>query len=304
MAYVNPFDLLDAPFQPPLDASRLKRERKRLMAEFDLSQEVEISIGGHHLDRASVIRLFDELENHQTQDFHYQVHQDAALSGFLGEATLDLFYDGGVGQLANREEEFLRWIAPFFAESFNKRLVNAVKQSDLEETRVLCQAPLPIPAAYQAACFQDSYRYLHEQIKEVDALTKSIDKGGAPTGKVQEVCDEMLIDLLNLLPTYFDGVRDRYGLALEALALSVQNQHQRVQLSILIVKQGLKLRISDDTRSRLQYILDQLMKLAPMEGIIETLTSDSPDSKNRRKQLIWWAVGIGTAIVLLAGWLL
>lgn len=304
MAYVNPFDLLEVGAPGQLDTAQLKREKKRLMAEFELSGEVEIAVGEHRLDKATLLKLFEELEDPEQRSYHAEVAARPMLQKFLTEASLDLFYEAKVGELAGLHPDFLRWLGSHFAVSFNRRLVHALRQQDLEETQVLCREPLPIPTAYQAACFQDSYRYLHQQVEEVENLAKGIEKGKKPSGRVQEVCDEMFIDLLNALPAYFDGVRDRYGLALENLALVVQNQHQRTQLSLFIVRQGLKIQLSEDTHRRLKYVLEQLLKLAPVEEFMETLTGTGEEAKRKRQGLWWWAVGVGAAIVLLAKWLL
>ncbi len=302
MAYINPIELLDLGETQDLSPTLIKREKKRLLAEFELNDAVEIEVGNQSLDKARLIQLFEELENEELRAFHLKIYQHQSLHRFLAEANLDLFYDQQIHALQGQTADFLQFLAPHFAKPFNQRLLNAIRQKDLDETRVLCQVPLPIPVAYQAACFQNSYRYLHEQINEIDALSQRMEEGEAPSGKIQEVCDEMLIDLLNLLPAYFDGVRDRYGLALESLALQVQNSHQRVQLSIFIIKQGLKLRTSPDTERRLQYVLDQLQKLAPLETFMETLTGGS-SGKKKKGQYWWYALGVGAVIWLLAQWL-
>lgn len=304
MAYVNPFDLLEVQAPAQLDATQLKREKKRLLAEFELSGEVEIAVGDHRLDKARLLKLFEELEDPEQRSFHAEVAARPALQKFLSEASLDLFYEQQLSKLAGLHADFLRWLGPLFAPPFNRRLVHALRQKDLEEIQVLCQEPLPIPTAYQAACFQDSYRFLHQQVEEVEGLTHRIEKGEKPTGQVQELCDELFIDMINLLPTYFDGVRDRYALSLEALALVIQNQHQRTQLSLFIIRQGLKIRVSEETHRRLNYILEQLLKLAPMEELMDTLTGTGEGAKQKRKGLWWWAVGLGAAIVILARWLI
>jgi len=304
MAYINPFDLLEVSASAELGAEQIKREKKRLLAEFELNDSVEIKVAGHQLDKATLLQLFEELEDEQLRTHHQKVAQHTRLLRFLQDASLDLFYEGEMPSLATESQDFLRFLGPYFASPFNQRLLHAIKQRDLEETEVLCQHPLPIPTAYQAACFQDSYRHLHQKVEEVDQLSRQIEKGGQPDGRVQEVCDEILIDLLNVLPSYFSGVRDRYGLALEGLALQVQNVHQRVQLSLYIVRQGLKLDVSDDTRRRLQYVLDQLIKLAPMESVIEAIAGGNGSAKKSRQGLWWVALGVGAAVWLLARWLL
>jgi len=302
MKYLNPFRLLELDASPEVsDASfavQLKRARKAAMAEFELQDEVEINLNGIKLDRETLLRLADELDAAETRDFHRYVNQRASLEAFLADASLSFFYEGDASLLAGQSKAFLEWMAPYFAAQFNLRLIHALKQKDFEEIQVMCAVPLYVPAAYQAACYQDSYRYLHAQVEDIEQLTSQISQGEAPDGRVQEFCDEMLIDSLNVLPAYFSGVRDRYGIALENLAIEVHNTHQRAQLGMFILKQGLKLEISEETRRRLQHILDQLKAIAPVDNIWESLTGGTSSSKEKKKNIWWVALGVGAAVLI------
>lgn len=307
MAYLNPFLVLDlSPEQTegPDVADLLRREKKRWLAEFELADETEIEIGGQRLDRATLLRLIEELEDPTTRAHHRQVATHPRVLAFLQDASLDLFYEGDITLLAAHSQDFLRFIAPDFAAQFNRRLIHALKQHDEEEIRALCQQPLAIPPAFHAACYQDAYRYLHAHVGEIEQLAQAIEGGQAPDGRVQEYCDELLIEALNALPDYFAGVRDRYGLALESLAIEVHNTHKRVRLGIYILQQGLKLRTSDETRRRLQHILDQLKAMAPVDSLLESIGVNSQGSSRKSNRNVWWtAVGVGALVFLVIRWL-
>ena len=301
MKYLNPFALLELSADPEISDADfsiwLKRAKKAALAEFELQDEVEISLHGVNVDRETVLRMVEELDKPESRDFHRFVSKNPSLEAFLSEASLELFYEGDTSLLAGQSKAFLEWMAPYFSTQYNIRLVHALKQKDHEEIEAMCAAPLYVPAAYQAAAYQDSYRYLHAQVEDIEALTQEIASGTAPDGRVQEYCDEMLIDALNVLPAYFAGVRDRYGLALESLAIEVHNTHQRAQLGIFILNQGLKLEVSEETRRRLQHILEQLKAIAPMDNIWESFTGGSA-SKEKKKSMWWVALGVGAAIFL------
>lgn len=303
MPYLNPFLLLNVPLEDLSDtrmAERLRREKKHWLAEFELQDATEIDISGHQLDKATLLRLLEEMEDPTLRSHHRKIAAQSSLHDFLVEANLDLFYQGDISLLAANSKEFLRFIAPAFADQYNRRLVHALKQHDAEEIEALTSQPLAIPTQYHAAAYQDAYRYLHAHVEELHHLTQAIEAGQAPDGRVQEYCDEMLIDALNALPDYFAGARDRYGLALESLAIEVHNTHKRVQLGVFILQQGLKLHTSEETQRRLQHILDQLKAMSPADTIWDSLTGGGQEKKSDNKQLWWAALGIGAlAIVLL-----
>jgi hypothetical protein len=301
MAYLNPIAALG--LDPTQNDARpnkewLKREKKRLLAEFELNQDPLIELNGQSVDRSAVLKLFDALEKDQQWAWHLKVFQHAHLLRFLEESHLDLFFSGDIVRIQEEPKEFQAFIAPHFAESFNKRLFHAFRQKDEEEIELMCTHPLPIPNTHHAACYKDTYRLLHRRIVEIETHTNQILEGEKPKGDVQDWCDEILISTLNLLPDYFSGIRDRYGLALEELAIAVHNVHKRSSLGILIIRQGLKLSVSEQTRQRLQHILDQLLAIAPENDLWEAVTGSS---SNKKKNYGPWLIGAG---VLAVAWAL
>jgi hypothetical protein len=303
MQYLNPFLLLEIALTDGAEAAsadQLYREKKRWLAEFELADETEIEVNGQRLDRSTLLRLFEELEDPLVRAHHRKIAAQPSLWRFLTSGSLDLFDQGDISLLASHSQDFLRFIAPYFAARYNQRLIYALKQHDAEEIRVLSSHPLVIPPTFHAACYQDTYRYLHATVEDIEQWARAIQKGESPDGRIQEYCDELLIEALNALPDYFAGVRDRYALALETLAIEVHNVHKRVRLGIYILMQGLKLQTSEETQRRLQHILEQLQAMAPMDQIWETLTGGQATNqgKKQKRQLWWTALGVGALVFI------
>lgn len=300
MRYLNPFALLNVPSSGDEVAltTWLRQEKKRLLAEYELHDSPVVTLGGQALDRSSLLALFAQLEDPQRRQWHQEVLARPALADFLTTASLDLYYQGGVAALADMPADFQSFMAPYFADAFNQRLYHAYRQRDAEEIGVMSGPALPLPLTHHAACYRDTFRELHRQTQEVEALAQQIGAGTPPGGSLQEVCDEWFILTLNALPAYFQASRDRYAFALESLALELHNRHRRVKLSLFVLRQGLKLQLGTDAQARLQHLLDQLVELAPAEALLEHLTgSGKPRAKG------WWiAAGLGT--LLLLAWLL
>lgn len=300
MPYLNPYALLNVPPLADSEAETawLRQEKKRLLAEYELRDSPVLTLGGQELDKSGLLTLFAQLEDPERRAWHRVVHDWPAMEAFLTQASLDLYYTGDIATLAAKPEAFRAFIAPYFADAYNQRLYHAYRQRDAEETGVMCQPALPLPATHQAACYRDTFRHLHQQVQELEALAQRIGAGTEPGGDIQEACDEWLIDTLNQLPAYFQHSRDRYALALESLAIAVHNTHRRVQLSLFILRQGLKLQIGTEAEGRLRHLLDQLVEMAPAEAILEHLTGSG-----KRRHTGWWiAAGLGTLVLL--AWLL
>ena len=302
MNYLNPLAALEIAIEDAaegLDAAFLKKQKKRLLAEFELNDATTIELRGQDLDRTAVLQLFEELEDEKILAHHLAILKNPSLMTFLEEASLDYFYSGEADQLAANSSVFLKFIGPYFARQYNRRLVHALKQLDWEEIHIMSQHPLAIPNRYHAVAYQDAYRFLHGKIQEIESRTLAITNGKAPGGEIQEYCDEMLITAMNHLPSYFAGTRDSYAIALEGLAIAVHNEHKRARLGIFILKQGLKLSISADAQARLQHILDQLLAMSPADSLLDWFGGD----ENKKEAVNPWMVALGVGAGV-AGWLL
>ncbi|WNJ16889.1 hypothetical protein [Pontibacter sp. G13] len=305
MKYINPFVALglDPSKQSDPETLRnyLKDQRKRLLAQFELMGTPEIELGGKAMDRSTILNMFEMLENEAVRPYHVSIYEHPKLLAFLEDASLDLYYEGDIHQVQLMSRDFQAFVGPYFAAQFNKRLFNAYRQHDWEEVQILCTPPLSIPAKDHATAYQDTYRQIHHELSELEQYAQHLEQGGGPDAKVQAFSDEMLISTLNKLPEYFHGVKEKYALGLERLALALHNEHRRVELAIVVLKQAMKLDLTPATRERLKYLLDQLVEMAPAEAILENLTGRSGDGKNNK----WvWAVGVGAAIFIIIRWLL
>ena len=306
MNYLNPLAVLEISPEAAaegLSTAFLKKHKKRLLAEFELNDTTTIELRGQELDRTAVLQLFESLEDESQLAHHVIILKETSLQAFLEEASLDYFYSRDVAQLAAHSNDFLKFIGPFYARQFNRRLVNALKQKDWEEIQLMCQFPLSIPTRYHAVSYQDAYRFLHAKIQEIESQTETISKGKAPGGEIQEFCDEMLITAMNHLPAYFAGTRDSYAIALEGLAIAVHNEHRRASLGVFILKQGMKLSISADAQARLQHILDQLMAMAPSDNLFDWFGGDDKEKESVNPWMVALGVGAGVAGWLLYRWL-
>lgn len=301
MSYTNPFVLLELPdpFSPSMVTnSFLRMEKKRLMAEFELEEATVIEVGGRKMDKDRVLSLFEELEDDQLRQHHLRVFMESGMMEFLEDASLEYFYNGGISKLPAHSDDFLTFVGPYFSYSFNSRLFHAYKQKDWEEVQVMCKHPLPLSAVHKAICYQDTYRQLHADVAELEAYADDLSNGKIPDGQIQEIGDEMRIDTLNQLPEYFRSSREKYALALESVAISVYNDHQRIHLSIFLLRQALKLEVSPETKNRLQDLLNQILQQNPVSGSIGQIAGGFQKKKRRTNWGLWVLAGVAVSYLL------
>ncbi|MDP5169035.1 MAG: hypothetical protein NWR72_02230 [Bacteroidia bacterium] len=299
MTYRNPYALLGlAPDEWALaEDESLRRKKKELLAELDAQPNQRLSIAGSTISKQELISLFEEMDQPQVRAFHASVARQPSLHDFLTQASLDYFYQGDISMLPAQEPEFLVWIAPWFSRSYNLRLVHAFRQRDADELLVLCSHPLPLPTAYLAIAYKDTYQLLHEHREKILAHSLELDQGHEPGGELQTLSDEWLINAINHLPEYFQGIRDAIAEAMEQLALTLLKRHNRPKLSLLVIRQALKLDISPSTRKKLEGLQQSLFAIHPEEEWLSWL------NKNEGEGLNPWLVAMSLGAVGVILWL-
>jgi hypothetical protein len=90
-AYQSPLYLIPKEALSSLSEDRLRRIRKEVMLQFELSDATTIQVNGRTYDRTAVLQAFEQLE----EDFqhHLFLFQDKALLRFIEGEDISLFYE-------------------------------------------------------------------------------------------------------------------------------------------------------------------------------------------------------------------
>ena len=92
----------------------------------------------------------------------------------------------------------MQFIVEPFTEQYNRCLYQLIKEKKLSQVRLLVANPLPFKPKGIAACYKDSYRHLIYLLQEANGLERK-----------KRVAQDH-IELLLILPAYFDTVRKMY----------------------------------------------------------------------------------------------
>lgn len=300
MSYSNPFIRLGLSVDQWSDATvtEIRKKRKEFLAELEASSGNYLHIHGDVLGKHDLIQLFDDLENEEIRQHHVTVARSASLHDFLHSCRLDYFYEGDISMLAGESDEFLAWVAPRFTYSYNLRLTNAFQQKDTDELQVLCTHPLPFSPERLTAAYKGTYQLTHEHRESILSENDRLAQGGSPDGSIYELTEEWFISSLNILPEYFQPMRDAIAGALEQLALTLFRRHERSKLSLLVIRQALKLDMSPTQREALKDFQRSLFDIHPEEEWLSWLNTQERNGLNP------WIVAAGVGVAGLALWLL
>lgn len=256
MKYISPFSTLGLEAQQEnLELKDLRKAKKRLLAEFELHNSTTIELNGRHMDKTAILKIFDQLENEDIARHHLKIYNHPHLLSFLEYSDLTIFHEGFPEDFFDHSDSFTTFIQPYFSDQFNENLTLSVKNHQLDAIKLLTSIHEEIPYDYEGGCYKNSYRYLMGMVKELESI---VERRYINAKMVEPFISKKMISLLNALPEYFIDVRIRFGEYLEDIALKFNNQYDSVKLARHILKRGLLIHSNENTRYRLQYVLDQL----------------------------------------------
>lgn len=132
MVYVNPIEILelnDTEVQD-IDSSLVKKAKRRLFADIDLSDNGHYDYHGQDLTKSDCERAIGELEDKEKIEFYSHLASNFELNSFLANGRSEL--------LNNLKQEsiyklpaFVNFISPFFASKIDLVLLKSFQNKDL-----------------------------------------------------------------------------------------------------------------------------------------------------------------------------
>lgn len=231
MHYINPYELLEINTDnlPDVDSSTINKAKRKLLAEIELSDSNTIIHGGVELNKGDCLKAIDDLDNRDKKEFHFFIYQHKHLRRFLTKGKLS-FFENYQAESIYKLPEFLEFISQYFTEQYDKILLENYKQWNIEAvSKILSVKPITNEAYYER-CYKSTYAFVKEIDNEINDITKSITDSKSPfismkfSGLDKALIEKVNVPLLNLLPTYFQSLRNQLALSIRNLAKDINNE--------------------------------------------------------------------------------
>lgn len=231
MQYIDPYALFELDVQAPeeLDRARLKRAKQKVLAEFELSDDIVVTLGGHSLDKATALRLLDELEDPVMRRHHFFLHSQPDLQHFLNENKLRFLRRVPKGEQLG-DKDFRKFLSKQLAPVFDRHLSEHLRQEHKPEVSLLIERLDLIDSWDLDSAMKGSIRYLNQNIQSIKAFSEA-DMAELAVFDDTRLYSMDLMRLMNRLPRVYQHVRNRYGEALKDLALALENRASRTFLA-------------------------------------------------------------------------
>ena len=215
MNFINPFDLLEL---DTIDSEAIKKSRRRKLADIELNDGF-LDYGNHKVSKSDFIKLVDQLDDDNKKMMYLFIKKDVHLNRFLLNNDIGFFYYYKP-QNGYENPDFLDFISPYFAESFNVVLSKAFKTGESNIVKKLFSVPTLVNHEYVSKLYQNLTRLLvedYEKLKEITLTKININS--------IETRSKLLanVELLNSLPDYFQKQRNDIASELKEISIRVYN---------------------------------------------------------------------------------
>jgi hypothetical protein len=211
--YVNPIEILglsNATDTASIDNEIVKKAKRKLFADIDLSDNGVFEYYGLQLTKGNCEKAIDELTNNDFKEFYLYLANNKPLNEFLAngkEAIFKNFKQDSIFKLP----EFVKFISPYFAPKFDKALLAAFEKDNADLTKAILKTSTLIAQTDLNSAFKSVSNNIQNKIAEIDEITKDIKNEESAYDEddiedvVQIVKEHFPTNTLNCLPQYFQS---------------------------------------------------------------------------------------------------
>ena len=227
--YVNPIEILglsNATNTISIDNEIIKKAKRKLFADIDLSDNGVLEYYGLQLTKGNCEKAIDELTNNDIKEFYLYLANNKPLNEFLVNGKEEIFKNFKQDSIF-KLPEFVSFISPYFAPKIDKVLLSAFENDNVELTKAILNSLTLIVQADLNLAFKSVSNNIQNKIDEIDKITKDIknEKSAYDEDDIEEVVqlvkDYFPTNTLNCLPQYFQSQILKIAKSINYLQLSI-----------------------------------------------------------------------------------
>ncbi len=249
--FVNPIEILglsDAIDTTSIDNEIVKKAKRILFADIDLSDNGLFEYYGLQLTKGDCEKAIDELSNKEYKEFYLYLANNKPLNEFLiigRGAIFKNFKQDSIFKLP----EFIKFISPYFAPKFDKALLIAFENENADLTKAILNTSFLIVQSEVNTAFKSVSSNIQSKIAEIDKITKDIENEESAYDEdniedvVQLVKSHFPTNILNCLPQYFQSQILKISNSINYLSNSIWDAFDSTQVPHDLMKYLLTLNI-------------------------------------------------------------
>lgn len=213
MQYINPIEILglsNVTDTTSIDNEIIKKAKRKLFADIDLSDNGFFEYYGLKLTKGDCEKAIDELAHNDLKEFYLYLASNKKLNSFLVNSNDDVFTNFKQDSIF-KLPEFIKFISTYFAQKFDKVLLDAFENGDVEKTKSILKTSFLISQSDINIAFKGVTNHINSEIYDVDEITKKIRNENSAfneitiNGVIKIVKESFPNQILNCLPQYFQS---------------------------------------------------------------------------------------------------
>lgn len=267
MDFINPIEVLalSTNNEDAADLAQLKKAKRRIQAEIDLSDDGYLIYHGRKLTLTDCEPAFGEVENSESYNFYKSLIAAPKLNSFLAAGGTSIFSELK-SESVFTDSGFINFISPYFSKRYNQALLSAFESNNQDGLAKVVRFNLLVSASDLDACFKSVYLIMQSHTREVEEAAAKIKAGDYATDNsrvinlVKNTIGSFPAELLNLLPDYFQNTVNNHAQALRNLGVQHYNKSDETGTAIPLLELAVGLRaeplVLDDIKNVFKQISD------------------------------------------------
>lgn len=251
MQYINPIEILqlsNMADSSQIDSDTIKKAKRRLFADIDLSDNGHFDYYGLQLSKGDCEKAVDELSNNDLKEFYLYLTSNKKLNEFLvngNENVFNSFKQDSIFKLP----DFVNFISPYYAPKFDKALSNAFENEDVELLKSILKTSFLVSQSNVNTAYKTVSNILQNRLAELSEIRTDIknEESIYDDDDIHEVVDLVTeyfpTEPLNCLPNYFQSQILKIANEINYLNVAIWDNYDNTQVSQDLLEHILTLNI-------------------------------------------------------------
>lgn len=251
MQFINPVEILQLSYvadSSQIDSDTIKKAKRRLFADIDLSDDGHFNYYGLKLSKGDCERAIDELSNNDLKEFYLYLTSNKKLNEFLvngNENVFSSFKQDSIFKLP----DFVKFISPYYAPKFDKALASAFEDEDVELLKSILKTSFLISQDNVNAAYKSVSIILQNRLAELSEIRTDIknEESVYDDDDIHEIVDLVTdyfpTEPLNCLPNYFQSQILKIANEINYLNVAIWDNFDTTQVSQDLLEHILTLNI-------------------------------------------------------------
>jgi hypothetical protein len=197
--YLNPIEILDLANISDtsiLDNDVIKKAKRKLIADIDLSDNGVFEYYGMQITKGDCEKAVEELENKDFKEFYLYLASNKPLNEFLAIGNQKVFKNFKQDSIF-KLPEFIEFISPYFAPKFDKAVLAAFEKNNPSLIKSILNTSILIEQSDLNLAYNSLTRHIQNNIDNTDKITKGI------KNEESDYCEDNIEEVIQIVKDYF-----------------------------------------------------------------------------------------------------